>query len=411
MMTNTYYTTKMLNRRSVVFVGVLLLAAIGTASTSAFSAGDGQSVQNKIKFNHKKHVDEVGAQCIDCHTNALTSTAASDNLFAQMSACRPCHEDELRSSCTFCHTSTDSTTYAISNPVRELTFSHQLHADGKKIECQKCHTNLDNEKVSVTEQLPAMKTCASCHDGVKVKDDCAVCHTNLASLRPAGHNRTDFIREHKFAARVNNASCGACHSQETCTDCHNGSGLVEVTVPGKDMISAHSPRISSNDRGQSMVIEKVHDLNYRFTHGVDARAKTIECKTCHSTEQFCTPCHQAGGNVNQEVFKPASHSIAGFKTIGVGSGGGEHARLAKRDIESCAACHSSDGADPVCVRCHMDPTGIKGTNNKTHAIGFMANQHGRWHSDPGANCYVCHTDPNARPMGIKGQRFCGYCHN
>jgi hypothetical protein len=59
----------------------------------------------------------------------------------------------------------------------------------------------------------------------------------------------------------------------------------------------------------------------------------------------------------------------------------------------------------------MDPTGIKGTNNKTHAIGFMANQHGRWHSDPGANCYVCHTDPNARPMGIKGQRFCGYCHN
>ena len=144
MMTNTYYTTKMLNRRSVVFVGVLLLAAIGTASTSAFSAGDGQSVQNKIKFNHKKHVDEVGAQCIDCHTNALTSTAASDNLFAQMSACRPCHEDELRSSCTFCHTSTDSTTYAISNPVRELTFSHQLHADGKKIECQKFHTNLDN---------------------------------------------------------------------------------------------------------------------------------------------------------------------------------------------------------------------------------------------------------------------------
>jgi hypothetical protein len=59
----------------------------------------------------------------------------------------------------------------------------------------------------------------------------------------------------------------------------------------------------------------------------------------------------------------------------------------------------------------MDPTGIKGTNPKTHAIGFMANQHGRWHSDPGANCYVCHTDPNARPMGIKGQRFCGYCHN
>jgi hypothetical protein len=159
-----------------------------------------------------------------------------------------------------------------------------------------------------------------------------------------------------------------------------------------------------------MRLTKVHDLNFKFTHGIAAKGKALECQTCHSNEQFCSTCHEAGGNVNQGVFKPASHTTAGFVTLGVGSGGGEHARLAKRDIESCAGCHSTEGTDAVCITCHTDVDGIKGTDPKTHDRGFQSNNHGVWHTDPGANCYMCHTDVNARPSGIKGQKFCGYCH-
>ena len=79
-------------------------------------------------------------------------------------------------------------------------------------------------------------------------------------------------------------------------------------------------------------------------------------------------------------------------------------------MESCASCHDAEGADPTCVTCHMDADGVKGTDARTHAKGFRAGEQGSWHSDPGANCFTCHSDANARVGGIKGQGFCGYCH-
>jgi len=107
---------------------------------------------------------------------------------------------------------------------------------------------------------------------------------------------------------------------------------------------------------------------------------------------------------------PKTHLAANFKTIGVNTGGGLHADLARKDIESCEACHSGSGADPVCIRCHFDNDGVKGTNPKTHESGFMHDDHGIWHNTMGAVCFRCHTDANARPNGTPGTGFCGYCH-
>ena len=260
------------------------------------------------------------------------------------------------------------------------------------------------------ENIPTMTTCNSCHDDVKVSNACESCHTDLAALRPRDHNRTDFVRRHTDAARLADASCASCHTQESCIDCHNGVDLIKVDLPGKDLMSPHAPRLSGIDRGQGKRILKVHDLNFKFTHGIAAQGKTADCQTCHSQQQFCATCHMAGGNVNQAHFKPSTHQQAGFVTLGIGSGGGAHALLARRDMESCASCHDAEGADPTCVTCHMDADGVKGTDARTHAKGFRAGEQGSWHSDPGANCFTCHSDANARVGGIKGQGFCGYCH-
>jgi hypothetical protein len=70
-----------------------------------------------------------------------------------------------------------------------------------------------------------------------------------------------------------------------------------------------------------------------------------------------------------------------------------------------------EGSDPTCVKCHFDNDGIKGTNPKTHESGFMKDEKGIWHDTQGAVCYICHTDANAKPNGIKGVGFCGYCHD
>jgi hypothetical protein len=410
MPTSQTFFSKTIKRRYTQFSIVLILILACTGALISRESSGGSKELKRVRFSHLFHVKESGIACADCHGGAATSTNASDNLLAKMEACKSCHEDQLKSNCTYCHTSADSTSYsATPNPVRELAFSHQQHAS-QKIECETCHTVLDKSDASTGDLVPAMATCATCHNDVKATNACEKCHTNFASLRPADHNRTDFVREHKRSARLGDAKCGTCHTQESCIDCHNGSELVKVDLPGRDLTSQHSPRLLAIDRGQGMRLTKVHDLNYKFTHGIEAKSKSKDCTTCHSNEQFCSTCHEAGGNVNQGVFKPASHATAGFVTLGVGSGGGEHARLAKRDIESCAGCHSTEGADAVCVTCHTDVDGIKGTDPKTHDRGFQSNNHGLWHTDPGANCYMCHTDVNAHPGGIKGQKFCGYCH-
>ncbi len=115
-----------------------------------------------------------------------------------------------------------------------------------------------------------------------------------------------------------------------------------------------NPRPATLDGPEQTVLQTVHELNYRFTHGVDARSKRMECSSCHSTETFCAGCHEAGGNITQPNFRPASHTAAGFALLGKGSGGGLHAQEARRDIESCMSCHDVQGRDPSCLTCHTE---------------------------------------------------------
>ncbi|MCX6134172.1 MAG: cytochrome C [Ignavibacteriales bacterium] len=390
-------------------VASCLLAFTLVAYSGAFAQSKDRPAT--IKFSHRFHVRDAGAACADCHTAAPTSTLATDTLLATHENCKSCHEEQLNSKCAFCHTNDDPSTYAASAlPKRNLLFSHKRHVETLKVECEKCHTGVDKAEIGVSVAIPAMPSCNTCHNDVKASNACEGCHVDMAALRPREHNRTDFVREHKMVARISTSTCASCHTQESCADCHNGSDLLKIDVAGKDLMSLRSPRLTSIDRGQGMRTAKVHDLNFKFTHGLAVEGKTSDCQSCHNQQTFCATCHESGGNVNQGRFQPESHRKPGFATIGVGSGGGAHAKLARRDIESCASCHDTQGTDPACITCHMDSDGIKGTNARTHQPGFMAGEHGSWHTDPGATCYVCHTDANARVGGIKGQKFCGYCH-
>ena len=316
---------------AVLAAGICLVAFTINTTSRETTGSDHQP--KRVKFSHQFHVKEAGIACTDCHTSAANSTLASDNLFATMEACRNCHEDQMKNNCTYCHTSADTTTYTASpNPKRELIFSHKFHTEEQKVDCETCHKKLDDANALTGTLVPEMATCVTCHNDVKASNACEKCHTNFASLRPKDHNRSDFVHEHKQLARIDDAKCGTCHTQESCAECHDGGELMKVNVPGTDLVSPHSPRLMANDRGQGMGLTKVHDLNFRYTHGIEAKGKITECQTCHSDETFCTTCHIADGNGNQESFKPKSHSEAGFVILGVGSGGGQHAKLARRDI-------------------------------------------------------------------------------
>ena len=395
------------------YTAVALAITVFLTVTAFTSGGQGEGEKtNKdlIKFSHKTHADVV--ECADCHTAVSESTTLTDMLLPKMETCGTCHDVEDEKNCKMCHY--EDVLEPLIQKQPELKFNHKFHLSEQKLVCETCHKGINDVDYAFQSPkvYPAMSDCYTCHNNETVAtNECSTCHTSTVNLIPETHRTADFMKNHKFASMAANANCAMCHDDNFCETCHAATTMLDSKNTAKDFYTPYSPH-KFTDNAKEQQLTRVHDLNYAYTHGIDAKGKTSECRTCHNTETFCVECHASkGGDFASEGFVPSSHTQPNFVIIGgYGSGGGEHAVLAKRDIESCASCHDTQGADPNCILCHTDNDGIRGTNPRTHVGGFMHNIEGDWHNDQGAVCYNCHTDANAHPGGIPGVGFCGYCH-
>ncbi len=392
----------------IASIATVLIALVIVGRSSAVTNDDAQPDKKQVlKFSHSKHTD-AGVECSSCHTPEKLTKNSSEKMLPTHAECQSCHEQEVNEKCGFCHTDGNNPV-ALPNPIREINFDHEKHVTGQKVECVTCHAGMDKTDYAEAKNLPPMTTCMNCHNNVKAVNQCEACHQNLATLKPATHFTGNFKREHGrvMSSRTYQAKCQNCHTEASCMECHDGTNLTKLSSFEKTGMM--SPRKFGMDRPAAFSEQNVHDINYKFTHGIDAKGRSADCQTCHRQESFCADCHREGSVALGGVM-PTSHEKPGFTLIGVGTGGGEHAKLAKRDIQRCAVCHDAEGGDPTCVTCHVDVDGIKGTNPKTHANGFLKNVEGDWHTDAASTCYTCHNDANARPNGKSGQKFCGYCH-
>lgn len=392
-----------------VFLAAVALLTFSALQQKGPNAATVNGPKSKIKFSHQLHKD--AAECGGCHSGISNSTSLNEGLFPKHDDCSSCHDVADNDKCSTCHY--DNVFESLQEDNEALLFSHKNHL-AKSAECLTCHPGIteDDGTNKTARYNPQMATCYTCHGETKAATNaCEACHKSTANLVPQSHAVGNFIKSHKFAAESKDANCMMCHDNNSCDECHNASTAIVGDNDGNKFLMPYAASQFTDGKKQQR-LTRVHELGYRFTHGVEASAKEKECSSCHQTETFCAECHNGekhdyalGGML------PKSHKKANFTTLGIGTGGGEHAILAKRDIEKCASCHDAQGADPVCVTCHMDTDGIKGTNPKTHAKSFMKdNDDGDWHHDRGSMCYTCHTDANARPGGRSGERFCGYCH-
>jgi hypothetical protein len=350
-----------MTKRDIILIFSLIAAAVvAVAMREPLSQWqDEQDHSKSIKFSHTFHIKDQGIACEDCHILAKGSQQASDNILGNHESCKSCHEEQLSNNCAYCHVDPDNIV-AIKNPERDILFSHELHTTKQSFKCETCHAGLDSVQYATLENMPAMNTCMKCHTSQKVSTNCETCHNDFAGLIPSDHLAGDFKKDHKKITRISglDISCATCHSESFCQDCHTGIELHSFGIM-KDLMTDPSPRGSTKDSPKQLRLQQVHDLNYRFTHGVDVKAKTLDCSSCHDQQEFCVKCHDAGGNITQQKIRPQSHNEAGFAIPIKGSGGGRHAELARRDIESCISCHDVKGKDPICLMCHTENGGVR----------------------------------------------------
>lgn len=272
--------------------------------------------QDKLIFSHEYHAEEVGAECSDCHEAAQSSLTTGDNLLPAMETCYSCH-DEDETECTLCHTNPDEGAEVPRIAEYAALFAHKTHIDAGE-DCITCHKGItEKEDPAEGYHLPDGSTCTDCHGAADLREDvaqCISCHGKDFGLKPADHT-VSWGKDHGINWQIQSNSCNHCHSMSYCQDCHQGDNLDRI----------------------------VHPLNYRNSHGLEARANKENCLTCHQEFSFCNDCHLI------EMVMPKSHSFAGWSNF---TNGGLHAREAQYDFDYCQSCHSDANSEVVCIRCH-----------------------------------------------------------
>lgn len=191
-------------------------------------------------------------------------------------------------------------------------------------------------------------------------EECTECHKESGV---APNHGAFWMQEHRLAAQKAASNCADCHQQSFCLDCHVGGGI------GADL------RSSLSRRGEYM--PKTHRSDFVSIHPIQAADNPQNCYRCHES-RFCSECH---GKIREKGnMKIRSHRKAGPSSQTY-DWNAEHAAEARRNLQSCEACHPD--AD-VCVSCHRSVmTNPHPRNWKEIAKRYKEESRGR-------TCRKCH---------------------
>jgi hypothetical protein len=351
-----------------------------------------------IRFNHKLHVKDQQQSCKTCHAGAYKSNAASERLLPKPSdTCDSCHDvdhsdlsnvkagTDSNGQCNFCHlgegAGKGNKVAPLVIPTPQLHFPHGKHL-ARNIQCGNCHGKIDELELATRDNLPRMAGCFDCHNKSgaaqgEAKGACEVCHVTQPNgrlttafptgdllpprwLYNAGHT-ADWIERHKTVAASNSQFCSSCHSQNYCTDCHDG-------------------RVRNR---------KVHPNDWLSMHPQAARQDNPRCVSCHQQQTFCGDCHRRVG-VARDVA--SGNRMAGRRFhpppaewTTAPRGPRHHAWEAQRNLNACVSCHT----ERDCATCHATKGISGGQGVNPHPVGFESKCSTALKRNP-RPCLVCH---------------------
>jgi len=277
----------------VAIVGFSLVNRIDTCATCHIIKPEVQTYKASTHYR-------AGVGCQKCHTKPgafnylIRNLQGATNLILYVSKQyqKPITTYVGADNCVQCHTNEDIEKDII---VGDIRVNHTgLRQAG--YQCLTCHSNVAHpgtqlEAARVSQNK--MSICARCHDGVRLPDDCDVCHFGGV---PADAPKV------AMHVQIDPEQCAGCHRKPSfCKECHNG-----LTMP--------------------------HPKGWTSEHGVvvNQRGKRI-CVSCHLKEDkgFCIDCH--GVVIPHPAGWPSRHGAVGQK-----------------DPQVCVKCHGQNS----CIRCH-----------------------------------------------------------
>ncbi len=216
-----------------------------------------------LRFAHAKHVAQVRGQCVVCHVGAGSTEQAT--LRPPMAQCFTCHvhKDQWRvRDCNACH---------VDLPAEHVTPTSHLVHDG------------DFLREHGVQAAASRDLCATCHE----EHFCASCHgvttpalpwklrfdrPRVEGLHPAG-----FVSRHADEARASPGLCSTCHrSERFCADCHERDQVGATTPQGGK--SPHPPGWVLASGGAHGPAARMDPASCAACHG---GAGEMLCVGCH----------------------------------------------------------------------------------------------------------------------------------
>jgi hypothetical protein len=175
----------------------------------------------------------------------------------------------------------------------------------------------DFSKLPLTE-------CNNCHEAE------GIARTHDNEWAGKHHQSNDWLSEHRVLASKASRNCEDCHEQAFCLDCHRGGG-VDLDPKRQNF--------------QQDYVPKTHRSDFINIHPIKAKDNPQSCKRCHEVS-FCADCHD---RFPKGALRIKSHMMLGPNGQRYAPALNEHAIEARRNLQSCQACHPEGD---VCIQCH-----------------------------------------------------------
>ncbi|MCB9549999.1 MAG: hypothetical protein H6706_29675 [Myxococcales bacterium] len=219
-----------------------------------------QAAGEALIFDHSKHFDRVGGDCVPCHRGAVEPGRGA---LPAMADCAECHRPWIEGlGCDRCHASMWAYPLVpLSHQAHTADFArrHGLTARAEPARCGQCH---------------AQSFCAECHDG-----NAPMTASAAWPDRPDRGfiHRPGYQDRHAAEARLEGPTCLGCHGVDQCRTCHVAAGRGPGD-PSPHPVDWASPGVGPN------------------LHASAARRDLLECASCHggSAGMICVDCHGVG---------------------------------------------------------------------------------------------------------------------